>query len=383
MEADMDSRARFLASLEHREPDRVPIDLGGIVTGITTGASAALKAHLGVTEPDELADRVQQLAIPHDGILERLHVDSRYLYLKASRDWQDVELGDDAYEDEFGIRRKAAIRPDGHLLYYDFVGHPLSEARTVADLARYPWPDPHDAARYAGLEEAARALHRDTDKAVAVNMIASLFEFSWYLRGYVGFLEDLVTDPSLAEAQLDAMLEYQTALLGEVLDRVGEVVSFVCTGSDLGTQRAPMIDPEVYRRLVWPRYRKLWDFIHSRTQAKIFYHSCGSIVPMIPLLIEGGVDAVHPVQPGAAGMGDRARLKREFGDHITFWGGFDQQHALPFGSPDEVREAAKRLLDDFMPGGGFVFAAGHNIQADVPPENILALFDTVFEAGRY
>jgi uroporphyrinogen decarboxylase len=383
MEADMDSRARFLASLEHREPDRVPIDLGGIVTGITTGASAALKAHLGVTEPDELADRVQQLAIPHDGILERLHVDSRYLYLKASRDWQDVELGDDAYEDEFGIRRKAAIRPDGHLLYYDFVGHPLSEARTVADLARSPWPNPHDAARYASLEEAARALHRDTDKAVAVNMIASLFEFSWYLRGYVGFLEDLVTDPSLAEAQLDAMLEYQTALLGEVLDRVGEVVSFVCTGSDLGTQRAPMIDPEVYRRLVWPRYRKLWDFIHSRTQAKIFYHSCGSIVPMIPLLIEGGVDAVHPVQPGAAGMGDRARLKREFGDHITFWGGFDQQHALPFGSPDEVREAAKRLLDDFMPGGGFVFAAGHNIQADVPPENILALFDTVFEAGRY
>jgi len=131
------------------------------------------------------------------------------------------------------------------------------------------------------------------------------------------------------------------------------------------------------------RYRKLWDFIHSRTQAKIFYHSCGSIVPKIPLLIEGGVDAVHPVQPGAAGMGDRAALKREFGVDFTFWGGFDQQHSLPFGTPDEVRGEAKRLLGDFMPGGGFVFAAGHNIQADVPPENILALFDTVFEEGCY
>lgn len=379
----MQSRERFRLALDHREPDRVPIDLGGIVTGISTGASTALKAHLGIDEPDTLADRVQQLAVPHPAILERLHVDSRYLYLRASRDWQDIELTEDTYEDEFGIRRKAAIRPDGHLLYYDFIGHPLSEARTVADLAAYRWPDPHDPARYAGLEDAARTLRRGSDKAVAVNLIASLFEFSWYLRGYVEFLEDLLTDPALAEAQLDAMLDYQTALVGEVLDRVGSEVSFVCTGSDLGTQRAPMIDPEVYRRVVWPRYRRLWDFIRSRTDAAIFYHSCGSIVPMLPLLIEGGVDAVHPVQPGAEGMGDRRALKREFGADITFWGGFDQQHTLPFGTPDEVRAAARELLDDYMPGGGFVFVAGHNIQADVPPENILALFDAVAEHGRY
>ena len=379
----MDARERFKAAMEHREPERVPIDLGGIVTGISTGASAALKTCLGIDEPDELADRVQQLAIPDAGVLERLHVDSRYLYLKASRDWQDLELTDDTYQDEFGIRRKAAIRPDGHLLYYDFVGHPLSEARTVAELAAYRWPDPHDPARYAGLEDAARALHTETDKAVAVNLIASLFEFSWYLRGYVGFLEDLMTNRKLAEAQLDAMLEYQTALLGEVIDRVGGYASFICTGSDLGTQRAPMIDPEVYRSIIWPRYRQLWDVIHAQTEAKIFYHSCGSIVPMIPLLIEGGVDAIHPVQPGATGMGDRARLKREFGADITFWGAFDQQHTLPFGTPDEVREAALELFDVFMPGGGFVFAAGHNIQADVPPENILALFDAAHEFGRY
>jgi uroporphyrinogen decarboxylase len=377
------SRERFIATLEHREPDRVPIDLGGMVTGITTGASATLKAHLGIDEPNTIVDRVQQLAQPHPAILERLHVDSRYLYLRASRDWHDIELSDDTYEDEFGIRRQAAVRPDGHLLYYDFVGHPLSEARTVADIARYPWPDPHDPARYAGLEEAARALVEGTDKAVSLNLIASIFEFSWYLRGYVGFLEDLLTDRALAEAQLDAMLEYQTALLGEVLDRLGGDLTFVMTGSDLGTQRAPMVDPEVYRAIIWPRYRKLWAFIHERTPAKVFYHSCGSIVPMIPLLIEGGVDAVHPVQPGAEGMGDRVRLKREFGRDIAFWGAFDQQHTLPFGTPDEVRTEARRLLDELMPGGGFVFAAGHNIQADVPPENILALFDTVLEHGVY
>jgi uroporphyrinogen decarboxylase len=377
------ARDRFTTTMEHREPDRVPIDLGGEVTGISMGASAALKARLGIDAPDEVADRVQQLAIVDERLIERLHVDSRYHYLKPSRDRHDVELSDDSYMDAFGMTRRAAVRPDGHLLYYDMVSHPLSEAKTVGDLARYSWPDPHDPARYVGLEEAVRDILEGSEHAVAINSIASVFEYSWYLRGYAQFLEDLMTNRMLAEAQLDAMLEYQIALVGEVLDRVGGQLTFISTGSDLGTQRGPMIDPEVYRTVLWPRYRKLWDFIHARTEAKIFYHSCGSIVPLIPLLIEGGVDAIHPVQPGAAGMGDRARLKREFGADITFWGAFDQQDTLPFGTPEQVRDAARELFDAFMPGGGFVFAAGHNIQADVPAENILALFDAAEEFGRY
>jgi uroporphyrinogen decarboxylase len=372
-----------LTALGHREPDRVPIDLGGIVTGITTGANKTLKDFLGLRSDDPVVDRVQQLAQPSDALLERLHVDSRYLYLKASRDWQDIELSDDTYQDEFGLRRKAAYAPDGHLLYYDFVGHPLSDIETVADLARFKWPDPHDPARYAGLEEAARQLYDRTDHAIIVNLIGSLFEFSWYLRGYVRFMEDLLLDPDLAGAQLDAMLEYQTALMDEVLSRVGGYISVVMTGSDLGTQRAPMISVEAYRSVIWPRYKKFWAFIKGKTKAKLFYHSCGSIIPMIPHLIEGGVDVIHPVQPMAAGMGDRQRLKREFGNQMAFWGGFDQQKVLPFGTPDEVCEETKRMLDDFMPGGGYVFAAGHNIQTGVPPQNILALFDTVLEHGKY
>ena len=123
--------------------------------------------------------------------------------------------------------------------------------------------------------------------------------------------------------------------------------------------------------------------IKRKTNAKIFYHSCGSIYPMIPHLIEGGVDALHPIQVKAADMEDRKRLKREFGKDITFWGGFDQQEMLAFRSADEVRDEAKRLLDDFMPGGGFVFISGHNIQYGVPPENVMALYDTVIEYGKY
>jgi uroporphyrinogen decarboxylase len=380
----MKPRDRLRIALSHQEPDRVPIDLGAIVAGVTTGANKNLKPYLGIQSDDPVTDRVQQLAKPSEPLLERLHVDTRYLFINAPSDWQDIELPDDTYEDEFGVRRKAAYRSDGHLLYYDFVGKPpLSDITTVTELANYKWPDPHDSARYDGVEAAARELFQTSDYGVIVNLIGSIFEFSWYLRGYVNFMQDLILNPRLAEALLDGMLEFQCALMDELLTRVGDYVSVVMTGSDLGTQHGPAISPDIYRAIVWPRYKKLWDLIKSKTKAKIFYHSCGSIIPFIPLLIEGGVDAIHPVQPKANQMGDRKWLKREFGTDITFWGGFDQQEILPFGAPAQVREEARRLLDDFMPGGGFVFAAGHNIQADVPPENVLALFDTVIEHGAY
>jgi uroporphyrinogen decarboxylase len=379
----MNSRERLETSLNHKEPDQVPIDLGGIVTGITTGANESVKSLLGIESNDPVVDRVQQLANPSDAVLERLDVDTRYIYLQASRDWQDIELPDDTYQDEFGVIRKAAYNPDGWLLYYDHAGHPLGDAETVTDLAKFKWPDPHDAARYEGIEEAARKMSEETDYAVMANVIASIFEFSWYLRGYMRFFEDVILNPEMISALLEMMGEYQRALMGEVLDRIGPYISVVMTGSDLGTQRAPVLSPEAYMKLVWPEYKKLWDLIKSKTDAKIFYHSCGSLFPMIPFLIEGGVDILHPVQPLAAEMGDRERLKNEFGEQLTFWGGFDQQHILPHGTPEEVREETKKLLDAFMPGGGFVFAAGHNIQIDVPPENVITLFDTVREYGVY
>lgn len=379
----MNSRERLMAALNHQEPDRVPIDLGGIATTLTTGANAALKAHLGITSADPLMDRVLQVVRPGAALLERFGVDTRYVSLNALPGWHDIELADNTYEDEFGIRRRAAFAPDGSLLYYDFVGHPLSGIETAAEIARYPWPDPHDPGRYAGLREAAQALHAGTEYAVIANVCTSIFEFAWYLRGFVPFFQDLVLNPPLAAALLDAVLEYQMALMGETLARVGDLVCVVMTASDLGGQQGPLISEEVYCTLVWPRDRKMWDFIHSRTDARIWYHTDGGVYPLIPYLIEGGVDALHPVQPRAAGMSDRRRLKREFGDRLTFWGGFDQQGAFSSGSPDEVRDEARRLLDDLMPGGGFVFAAGHNIQHEVPAENVIALFDTVLEYGRY
>ncbi len=380
----MNSRERMAATLNHREPDRVPVDVGSIVTGITTGANDALKAHLGIVSADPVVDRIQQLAWPSEPILQRLRVDTRYLYLSASRDWQDIELPDNSYEDEFGVRRKAAFAADGRLLYYDFVGKPpLADAETVTDIAKFKWPDPHDAARYAGLEDAAREMYEATDYAVMANAIGSIMEFSWYLRGYMNFFSDLKTNPALVEALIDAMLEYQMALFDEILGRIGKYLSVVMIGSDLGTQRAPVMSEATYVKYILPRYRKFVRSIKAKTDARVFYHSCGSLYPLIKHLVDAGIDALHPVQPMAGGMGDRKKLKAEFGDRLTFWGGFDQQQVLPFGTPDQVRQETRKLLDDFMPGGDFVFAAGHNIQTGVPAENVLALFDAVFEHGVY
>jgi uroporphyrinogen decarboxylase len=385
----MNSRQRFETALKFKEPDRVPIDLGSIVTGITTAANDALKAHLGIQSQDPLVDRIQQLALPCAALLERLHVDTRYVYLSASRDWQDIELPDNSYRDEFGVTRKAAFDPQtGRLLYYDFVGSaPLAHIQTAQEMARIAWPDPCDPARYQGLEETARDLYQNTDYAVVVNAIGSIFEFSWYLRGYQQFFMDLLLNPDIVEALLDGMLEYQSAMFGEILGRAGRYVSVVMVGSDLGTQRAPTISTDVYRRIVWPRQKKFYDFIHSKTDAPIFYHSCGSIPPMIPHLIEAGVNVLHPVQPMAAGMGggpgERERLKKEYGRQLAFWGGLDQQRVLPLGTPEQVREETKKLLDAFMPGGGYIFCTGHNIQKGVPPENVLAAYDTAYEYGRY
>ena len=382
----MNPRERVERALKLKAPDRVPIDMGSIVTGVTTAANDALKAKLGIRTEDPVVDRIQQLALPSDELLDRLHVDTRYVYLSASRDWSDIELPDNCYRDEFGVTRKAAFDPkSGQLLYYDFVPGtaPLAGVQTAQEMAKIPWPDPHDPARYAGLEEKARELHDNSEYAVIVNAIGSVYEFAWYLRGYQQFHMDIAADPAIAEALMDGMLAYQSAMFGEILDRAGKYVSVVMVGDDLGTQRGPVMSPETYRKLVWPRQKKFYDMIHSKTDAAIFYHSCGSVVPLIPHLIDAGINALHPVQPLARGMGDRRRLKKEFGGKITFWGGFDQQRVLPFGTPEEVREETKRLLDEFMPDGGFVFCTGHNIQRGVPPENVLATYETVYEYGRY
>lgn len=370
-------RERLKTALSHKEPDRVPVDLGGVVTGIARVAYERLLEYLGVEKRkgERVFDRIQQLVRPEERILNLLHVDTRYVYMPAPQEVRGRELLKGLWEDEWGVRRKRAA------YYYDMVESPFSET-SLDDLTKASWPDPHLPARFEGLEEEVRRIYEKTDYPVIINAIGSIFEFSWYLRGYENFMADLLTNPRFSCVLMDKMLEFQMALFEEVLERTGDYVDVVLCGDDIATQKGPTISPELYRKYVKARQRKLYDMIKRRTNAKLFYHSCGSVSAFIPDLIEIGIDVLNPVQVSAEGMNTK-RLKKEFGKEITFWGGIDTQRVLPYGSPGDVEGEVKRRLNDLAPGGGYVLGAVHNIQPDVPPENVVALFEAAQKHGCY
>jgi len=382
----MTARQRVLTALEHKIPDRVPIDLGGNQTGIHKFAYRALLAHLGIEDRVEIMDAVQQLARPCEEGLERFRVDTRYIAAgtaegfdgtiqvnrRGGRVWHDLV-------DEFGVRWSM---PDDQPLYMDVSHHPLAEA-TVADVKDYPFPRGDDPGRFAGLRERARRLRRETPYAVVGGISGVIYETCWYLRGLEAWYGDLVTQPEFCEALLDRVLAYWLDWFRAFLDEVGDLVDVIMLGDDLAGQDGPLFRPALYRQLVKPRQKRLMQYIRSRTAAKLWYHTCGNCIEYIPDLAECGIEILNPVQISATGM-DPAALKMRFGRQMAFWGGgIDAQHVLPVATPEVVRREVQRHLRIFKPGGGYVFNNVHNIQAGVPPENIVAMYDAAWEFGLY
>jgi uroporphyrinogen decarboxylase len=374
----MNSRERLRKAINHQEPDRVPLDLGGIVSGITRIAYRNLKNELNFPVPSNeyVIDRIQQLVKPDEQILDWFQIDTRYAYQEVPPEIWSKDSPDSIWVDEWGIKRRFTG------LYFDMIGHPLSRVESLLDLEKLSWPDPHqDQASYNLLQSQVEKLHQ-SEKAVIVNIIGSCFEFGWYLRGFEKIMMDLVLNPNLACAILDIMLEFQIGQFEELLSRTGNLIDVILCGDDLATQNSPFVSLDLYRRYIKPRQKKLYDFIKTKTNAPIFYHSCGAVSSFIPELIEIGVQILNPVQVKAQGM-DLHKLKKEFGKQIVFWGGIDTQYVLPFGKPSEVRDEVRRRIDELAPGGGYILAAVHNIQADVPPQNIIAMFEEAIHYGRY
>ena len=382
----MTSRERVLTTLNHEIPDRVPIDFGGNQTGIHKNAYRNLVRYLGLEEEIRIMDDVQQLARPSERVLERFRVDTRYVaagpastwkggIVRAERDgriWHDLT-------DEFGVRWSM---PDDQPLYMDITLNPLADA-TIKDVRDYAWPKGDDPGRFAGLRDRALRIRNDTPYAVVSGISGVIYEFGWYLRGLERWFCELLTDPEFCEAVLDQMLKYWLDWFRLFLDEVGDIVDVIMIGDDLAGQDGPLFHLEIYRRLVKPRHKRLVRYIRSRTRAKIWYHTCGSCLAHIPDLIDNGIHILNPVQLGARQM-DPAELKRRFGRDLVFWGGgCDAQHVLPRGAPSDIVDNVRRNLAALMPGGGYVFTGIHNIQGDVPPENIVALFDTAYEHGFY
>jgi uroporphyrinogen decarboxylase len=210
-----------------------------------------------------------------------------------------------------------------------------------------------------------------------------VYEICWYMRGLEQWFMDMLTEPAFCEALIDQTLKFWMDWFRVFLDEVGDVVDVIMIGDDLAAQRGPLFNPDLYKKIVKPRHKQLVQYIRLRTQARIWYHTCGACRTYIPELLDNGIDILNPVQISAANM-DPADLKKTFGRDLVFWGGgIDAQHCLPTGTPEQIREQVRQNITAFKPGGGYIFNNVHNIQGGVPPENILALFDAAYEYGKY
>jgi uroporphyrinogen decarboxylase len=306
----MTPRERLLTALDHREPDRVPIDLGGNQTGIHRDAYQALLDHLGLDEEIEIMDAVQQLARPSEAVLERLRVDTRYISAGAAADFDGTIVVADRegrrwhdLTDEWGVRWSM---PDDSPLYMDITLHPLAEA-TLGDLDGYPWPRGNDPGRFAGLRERAERIRKETPYALVSGISGVVYETCWYLRGLEQWFMDMLQQPEFCEALLERTLAFWLDWFDGFLNEVGDVVDVIMIGDDLAGQTGPLFRPEFYRTVVKPRQKKLVQYIKSRTEAKVWYHTCGACRVYLPDLIDNGVNAVNPVQISASGM-DPAEL---------------------------------------------------------------------------
>ena len=375
--AAMTSRERVLTALNHEEPDRVPLDLGGLTTTIETDPYEELKEYLGIEGETEAF--VRDHVAPHPEVLDKFNIDTRYIRVKPPKNFKAKIDPDNSYVDEWGTRWK---KPPTSL-YWDPVDHPL-KAATIEDLKTHPWPDPDDPGRYEGLRKEAKRLKEETDFAVIADQpVLGLFESGWvFLCGPEKFFMDMALNPDFVHAFFEKLTDLQIRYYKNYLEQVGEYIDVIMTSDDLGTERGPLVSMEHFRELVKPYQKKLWQIIKQYTDAKLFLHSCGSVSRFIPDLIEMGVDILNPVQVAAKEM-DTKQLKSEFGNQITFWGGIDTQSVLPFGTPDDVEEEVKKRIADLAPGGGYVLTAVHNIQKGVSPENFCRMYEAANEYGKY
>jgi len=383
----MNSRERLQMALNHQEPDFIPSDLGAtVLTSINQSAYVRLRRYLGLPDvPVRISDLVQQIVTVDEDVCNHFKVDVLDVAPRSSGTFH-IEIKEDMdrytyFYDEWGIGWKM---PKTGGLYYDMFDHPLKGEAIKSDVDRYPWPDPVDPARFQGLRERARYAAEVEKKGVIIGgLCAGIMEMAAWMRGFEDYFRDFSSNTEFMEYFLDKIVELKMAYWEKALAEAGEFADAVVEADDMAGQNNMLISPNTYRKIVKPRHKKLFDFIKSRTNAKIFFHSCGAVRKVIGDLMDAGVDILNPVQVSAVGM-DSAELKKEFGDHLTFWGGaVDTQRVLGTGSVQDVKDDVRRRIDDLAPGGGFVFAAVHNIQANVPPENIVAMWDTLHEYGIY
>ncbi len=375
----MTGRQRVLTALAHQEPDRVPIDFGSTwVSSITVSAYEQLKHHFRIDSPTEIMEPMQQVCMVDEEILDLFHVDTRGVFYGAPElecnQW--IEQPDGTYRDGWGLVWHKP--PSSH--YFDMVKPPLNGPITVLDIVNHPRPNPHDPGYIRGLRERVQDLRRRSDCALVLNLGVWVIQNTQFIRGFHDWFVDVASGPRLIEALCDAVTEVVLATNDYVLGQVHDLVDVISVSDDIGHQDRTCVSPKAYRRIFKPRHGRLLEGIRRWTNAPIMFHTCGSVYDVLPDLIEIGVDCLNPVQTDAKNM-DAVRLKREFGDELSFWGGIDAKRVLPFGTPEEVWTEVENKICTLGPGGGYILSAVHNIQPCVPVANIIAIFEAADKLG--
>lgn len=351
------------------------IDNNGAVTGMHEIAYLNLLSYLQDQDELTIYDPTQRLALVKRDIQDYLGVDTLYIGPKPPSFWRYEEGADGSWTDEFGSYYERCGN------YTEFTRPVLGDA-TFEEIKAYSFPDPRDPARYDGLEESTRELYETTGYALVGGFLPNLYYTAWVLRGMQRFTEDTMLNPELADYLLDAITDHYLAMADEFLSRVGNYIEMQWVGDDWGLQTAPFLPPKMFWESIVPRFKKIIGFMKERTDAKIVYHSCGVTYDLLDGFIEMGVDIIQPVQANASGNEDAARLKREYGGKIMFHGNTNNQGVF-HRSKEEVEADALYRIRHLAPGGGYIFSSGHNIQGNMPAENILTLFNIAKEYGKY
>ncbi|MGN0999804.1 MAG: uroporphyrinogen decarboxylase family protein [Faecousia sp.] len=413
----MTSRQRVLCAIAHKEPDFVPLDLGSTPSsGISAIAYNNLKKHLGIAGGHtRIYDVVQQVVQPEPDILERFGVDVLDIgrvFNEKDEDWYDVTLADGStgqYPAWFHPEKREngdylvhdkegtliARMPVGATFFdqtyfpyledypenYDDLDHQMGKVLWSA-LVHSPWDHAGEEHFYETLRERTKKLRQTTDKALMITCGCNLFEWGTFLRRIDNFLMDTYTDEENVEALVEQLMIRHLNTLEKVCDSVGDLVDILRFGDDLGMDSGMFMSREKYQTLFKPYHTRLNEYVHTHSQMKTLLHSCGSLYPIIPDLIEAGYDILNPVQTSAYQMEPEV-LKREFGKDITFWGGgCNTRCVLNHATPKEVYDYTRRMIDIFNRDGGYVFNQEHNILPDVPPQNIVAMYQAVADARK-
>ncbi len=381
MPGELTPRQRVRLALDHQEPDRVPVTLGGSANHLTEKRFELLRDHFGVKDVPRRTLVGFYTTPDYNPVLGKLGTDFRYIHIRPPASFIQNSLTGNftSFTDEWGLTHRIMGG------YYDLAGSPLGEDLTKAKIDSFPWPDPYDPVRMAGVKEEVEDLYYNTEYSIVAHrpVYGNLWEFTRWLVGMENALMMTSLDTQLFDYLIGKLAEVLDGFYDAFLRVVGPYIDVIEMAEDLGTNRGPMFNPEVYRKYIKPRHKKSIEMIKRMApQAKVMLHCDGAIRKFIPDLIDAGFEVLNPIEGHLVGM-DPAGLKKDFGKELVFQGGVDIKNVLNYGTLEDVRREVRLRIEQMGEGGGYILAPAHNFGNDIPLENMLAFFEAGIELGRY